>query len=161
MAELSKDAPKFYVDLDYITWNIASSRCIYLCGSLGCSPCRESSSSHCPPSTIMAEEKVQLRSVQKKEGLSYAQLSSSAAQQHSSDEDETYNPTITHTRLREFYRQGFEAGMEVASEEVGRLQVIVVIILSQSLLFLSFNGPELSPCINLDTRLVRQCIVAR
>ena len=49
------------------------------------------------------------------------QLSSSAAQQHSSDEDEAYNPTITHARLRKFYKQGFEAGLEVASEEVGRL----------------------------------------
>ena len=69
----------------------------------------------------MAEEKLQLSSVQKMGGLSYAQLSSSAAQQHSSDEDENYNPTITHARLREFYKQGFEAGLEVASEEVGRL----------------------------------------
>ena len=49
------------------------------------------------------------------------QLSSSAAQQLSSDEDEAYNPTITHTRLREFYKQGFEAALEVASEEVDRL----------------------------------------
>ena len=120
-AELSKDVPKFYVDLDYITWNIASSRCIYLCGSLGCSPCRESSSSHCPPSTIMAEDKARLISDLKMGGFSYAQLKSYVAREPSGDEDESYDPTITYARLREFYRQGFEAGMEVASEEVGRL----------------------------------------
>ena len=79
----------------------------------------------------------------------------------SSDEDEAYSPTLTHTRLREFYKQGFEAGLEVASEEVDGLYAVKVLIIFLRRLFLSLNGLEPSLCIRRGTRPARLFIVAR
>jgi len=79
----------------------------------------------------------------------------------SSDEEEVRGPTLKNTRLREFYKQGFEAGLEVASEEVDGLYAVKVLIVILRRLFLSLNGLEPSLCIKRGTRSARLFIVAR
>ena len=44
------------------------------------------------------------------------------AELSTSTEEEDCDPTIFDIRLSEFYKQGYGAGMEVASEEVDMLQ---------------------------------------
>jgi len=53
----------------------------------------------------------------------------------SSDEKEARHQAFKNTRIREFYKQGFEAGLEVASEEVIGLDSVelLTVILKVSL----------------------------
>ena len=48
----------------------------------------------------------------------------------SSDEEEARHQAFKNTRIREFYKQGFEAGLEVASEEVIRVDSVKLLIVS-------------------------------
>ena len=48
----------------------------------------------------------------------------------SSDEEEARHQAFKNTRIREFYKQGFEAGLEVASEEVIRVDSVKLLTVS-------------------------------